>query len=594
MAEEREVVARLKTERTGETGAFKEAADDVRELKDEAVAATPAVENLGDAASEAGDAAGDAGKGLGEMGKAGEGAGRSLADVKTQALAAAAAFQAGYTLGTQLRDILNDLSNGGFDRGIQSMVTSVLGLDSGLDSAEDAAQRLANGMRILRANGIDPTGKSAEEVAALVTKLAHANQDSAKIAEDAAAAYAKQTKELGLSTPELDKATDKLVEFAREFERQNQQLSKQDLGKIFEPMVQDILDAFAKLGVDPPRRIQVLADSWGILTSAGKKAAAETAKIVDEMVADITGAAAGLKGSLETQLKTLNDVFSKLDFGNLGAEQIEKAKTFLQQYVDTSRKAGQQIPEDVADQAASLGILVGAMEVAAKGSTGLATEQGKVGSAAQGSSVAYDAATRSLKTLEGEVTTSTVAFDKSTGTMKTVATEVGKSTVEYDKATHTLKTVATTHEDLGKAAKDAGADVKDGATKAGEGKQALEEAGKAAGDAGTGLDAAKKGAEGLGAAGDAAKTAATNLKTPLAEVGTAAGDAATALGSINEIKFAGANSEITTLLANLDLIVTKANAAKAALDAIDDDSASPAPSAPGAPADSGGGGGGGF
>lgn len=583
MAEEREVVARLKTEKTGDTGAFKDAAEDVRDLKEEATAAAPAVENLGEAASEAGDAAGDAGKGLGEMGKAGEGAGKSLGDVKTQALAAAAAFQAGYELGTQLRGILNDLTKGGFDRGIQAMVTSIFDLDEGLDSSADAAQRMMNGMRILKANGIDPVGLSAAEVEKKVAELAKAKNDAAKASEDLTKAEGEWAEKLGLSGKALDESSKKLAQYIADFAKQNSQLSQTDLAKIFGPMIQDVLDAYARLGKEAPAEVAKLASGWGVLTTAAQKAANEQSKIVDDMVADITGAAAGLKGSLEAQLKTLNEVFSKLNFGNMGAEQIEKAKTFLQQYVDLSLKAGQQIPKDVADQAAALGILVPAMNVASTAASSFAGHQTDVADKTVHTTQVFDAHGKELSHIATVSDTAGTAAKTAGTKIKEGADEAGKGKKPLEDIAGVIHTAKGDFEIAASSAKTMGEAVKSGSEKAGEGKTALGEAGKAAGDAGTGLDAAKKGAEGLGAAGDAAKTAATNLKTPLAEVGTAAGDAATALGSINEIKFAGANSEITTLLSNLDLIVTKANAAKAALDAIDDDSAG-----------SGGGGGGGF
>ncbi|MEO7795546.1 MAG: hypothetical protein ABIV06_12320 [Thermoanaerobaculia bacterium] len=495
----------------------------------------------------------------------------------------AGALYAGYEAGTKLREGLNWLTDGGFDEGVQGLISNVLGLEESFDSNADAAQRLQNNMRILKANGIDPVGLSAAEVEKKVAALTKAKNDSRQAAEDLSKAEEKWAESLDLSGKSLDESSKKLATYIADFAKQNQQLSQTDLAKIFGPMIQGVLDSYARLGKEAPAEVAKLASGWGVLTSAAQKAANDQKKIVDEMVADITGAADGLKASLQAQLATLSAVFSKIDFGNLGADQIEKAKTFLQQYVDTSRKAGEQIPEDIADQAASMGILVAQMEITSKGASGLSTEQGKVAGSAQAGATAFDAASRSLKTLEGEVKASSVEFDKSTGVMKTVATEVGKTTVEYDEATGTLRTIKGAHTELGAAAKTAGTDVKEGATKAGEGKQALEEAGKAAGAAGTGLDAAKKGAEGLGAAGDAAKTAATNIKAPLADVGTAAGSAATALGTI-ESTIARLNAlNLSGLITALKAVETQALATKLAIDSIDDDGPN-----------SGGGGGGGF
>lgn len=596
MAEEREVIARLKVEKEGDTGAFSETSDEIKDLAAQTDASRARLKEFSESTKDAGESAGEAGENIDDMGESARGAGSKLGDISGKAVAMAAAFKAGWEAGSVLRDVMNDLTKGGFDRGIQDMATSAINFFTSLDDGGDAALRLQNGMNILKKNGIDPVGLSAEQVAAKIEELSRKKNQAAADAKALSEAEEEWAAKLGLSGKALDESSKKLATYIADFAKQNSQLSATDLGKIFGPMIQEVLDGYARLGKEAPPEVKKLADGWGVLTTAAQKAANEQSKIVDQMVEDINGAAKGLKGSLEAQLKTLNDVFSKLDFGSMGAEQIEKSKQFLQEYVDTSRKAGQQIPKDVADQSASLGILVSAMEVAAEGSTGLATEQGKVGGAAQGSATAYDAATRSLKTLEGEVATSTVAFDKSTGVMKTVGTEVGKATVEYDKATGTLRTVETAHSTLGAAAKTAGGDVKEGATKAGEGKQALEEAGKAAGDAGTGLDAAKRGAEGLGAAGDAAKTAATNIKTPLGEVGTAAGEAATALGSI-ETTIGRLNSlNLSGLVTSLKAVETQARTTKAAIDAIDGDGgAEPAASPTGGdPGGSGGGGGGGF
>lgn len=570
MAEEREVVARLKVQKDGDTGAFKETAADVRDLKEEAQSATPAVEGLGEAASEAGDAAGDAGKGLEEMGDGAQGAGRSMGDLKTQVVAAAAAFKAGYELGSALRDILNDITKGGFDRGIQSIVTATLGLEEGLDDGADAAQRLQNQMRILKANGIDPVGLSAAEVEKKVQDLAKAKNDAAKASEDLAKAEEEWAEKLGLSGKALDESSKKLATYIADFAKQNSQLSQTDLAKIFGPMIQDVLDGYARLGKEAPAEVAKLAAGWGVLTTAAQKAANEQKKIVDEMVSDITGAAAGLKGSLQTQLGTLSEVFSKIDFGSLGADQIEKAKTFLTQYIETSRKAGQQIPADVADQAAALGILVNAMEVAGTANEGLRGTEEELKSVVVGTSQTFNAQGQELSRLT-TITNQAGAASKNAGAqIKEGGEQAGEGLTPIKDVTAEVTALTSKFREAGGVAKSAGSGIKEGGEAAGEGAKSLKEAGTAGEAAGAGLGAAKTAAEGLGTAADQGKAGVEKLNTSLDGVGAKGQTAATGLQAINAVDLSKIDGALAGVIAKLDAIPAKAAAAKAALDQIDE------------------------
>lgn len=577
MVDEREVSAKLKITKEGDTGAFKEASADVKELAAQTDASRERLRQFSEGTQEAGESAGEAGESIAGLGGAAGGAAGKLASMVGPAAAVFAAFATGYEMGTKLKGVLNDLTNGGLDRAIQRDADALINFFTDLDETGDAALRLQNGLNILRKNGIDPVGLSAEEVAALVEKLSIANRESAKIADDAAAKYEKQAESLGLFVPALDEASKELVNFARDFERANQDLSEQDLGKIFGPMIQDVLDSYERLGKEAPPRIKVLADGWGVLSTAAQKAAGEQKKIVDEMVADINRAASGLKGSLETQLKTLNEVFSKLNFGDMGAEEIEKAKAFMQQYLDTWRSAGQLIPKNVADHAAALGILVGAYETTSEAVTSFAGAQKESSDESSHSVQVFDRAGKALHGLEAAAATAGKEVKAAGGKVQDGAALVGEGTTPVRDFQKAMDASLASFKDLGKGSSAAGDEVKDGAGKIGEGKKPLEDAGKAAGEAGTGLEAAKKGAEGLGAAGAAAKTAAEGLKTPLEQVKTPAEGAATALTGIQTAATALEGLKFPGFIAALKAVEAQAMATKAAIDAIDGTPAAPSP-----------------
>lgn len=577
MADEvRNVEARLKVTKEGDTGAFKETADDIGELKEKTASATPYLDEIEKKLGKSGEAAKEAAEGTEELGKSSGNLAGKLAGAASTAAAVAGAFTVGWEVGTKFRDVLNDITKGGFDRSIQDGLTRLLGLNDGLEDGAGAADRYRNALSILKKNGIDAAGESMEEVQKKLDELTKKKNDAKKAAEEQAEAEAKWAEKLGLSGKALDESAKKLADFVTNFKKQNAQLSDEDLGEIFGKMIQEVLDSYGRLNKEVPPQLANIARQWGVTTSEIQKSTEKQKQVVDDLVASITGAVSKLGETLPQQLDTLQKAFEKIDFSNLdfGSEGYKRAQEFLQQYVDKLRTAGQQIPQSVADQAASMGILVGAMEVVADAAGTAAGKEGELATAGQGVKVVFDPLTGTMKqvaTASGEAGT---AAETAGSKIKTGADEAGKGKTPLDEINEEFRKLKSGQEGAGKAADEGAKKVVDGAQKIGDAKTGLKETGDAAGEAATGIGKIGEEAKKLdGEAATAAKTGLDKIKTDLGTVPgavepvvTALSGIETAVNKINALNFAG-------LLAGLDSVITKAKAAKDALDAIDGEGA---------------------
>ena len=202
MAIDRTAKLTLRTETEGETGAFDDAAASIERLGEAAEAATPKLEQAGDAVNSFGDKADDLGNVLPDITQSLEdvaaaqdkgaasaekhvGQIRNLGDVfeglggklGSQLLVLKLVWESlkeGWEAGEKLRAKLNELTDGGFDRFVQKGLgmTAWAELFTGaLDDSGEAAERLKNQLNVLAKEGIDTTGMSAEAVQAAFDSL---------------------------------------------------------------------------------------------------------------------------------------------------------------------------------------------------------------------------------------------------------------------------------------------------------------------------------------------------------------------------------------------------------------------------------------
>lgn len=632
--EEREVVARLKLEKAGDEAAFADAVADLEELAGVGPNAAKEVAKVGDAAADAAggaaelggaaataagqlqglstaasstagevkelsssereaakimeefglgaNRAGAAGKNAAEGQKAAaesaDHAAERFSNLAGKAVLVVSAFQSGFEAGKLLREGLNDLTDDGLDRAVQGLIDFHLRAAAADDSAEDLAnnaQRLANNIRILKANGIDPTNLSLAEMDALVEKVSRAKHDAAATTADATKAEEEYAKSLGLSEKALGESAKKLTDFIANFAKANQQLADQDLGKLFKGPLQEILDGFERLGKEAPKPLQDLARQFGVMSSSVEKDAAKTTTAVEAMYDSIVGGTKTFAGTLEKQGEVIRAVFAQLTPKDVtfGSEGLERAKAILQEYVNESRKAGQQIPADIAAQSLALGILVSGYEIAEGASQLLIGAQNRVGQSVTGAKVALDEQAHSISNTTNQAKASSVAFDEQSRTLKSQEGAVKQSTVVWDEAAKTLKSVEDGQKAVGDAATEAGTKVKEGADAAAEGAASLAETAEAGKEAGAGLGTVKAEAEGLGKAGAAGAAGVDQISTSMQTLLDSIPSVADAFAKMRDTKLDALKGEVASVTGAVDNLIGRLEVAKEKLDGLDGASA---------------------
>ena len=574
MAEEREVVARLKVQKEGDTAAFSETADQIEQMGAAADSAAPKMESFGETSMSSSEQV------------------ERVALATGKVMAAMAAAGAILQTAAKGAEILGE-SMGGLDEETDATVKSVGDLGKALSSLDVMGTAAALG----------------QTLGNVLNDLTDATKSTVVVNEELVAKGAEQREHL-LAVIEIQK---ELVESERarveKLELTAEALGRQAAaekatGEISKATAEAIKANVAAYG-SIPAPLAAAAASLGILSAAEKKAADDAKAAAEQhktavqgIVSEITGIPAKVGPPLQELSKTLSDALSKINFAGLNSEQLERAKGVLQAFIDTSRQAGQQIPKDIADQAASLGILVAAMEVVGTANTGLRGTEAELKEVVVGTSQTFNAQGQELSRLT-TITNQAGAAAKAAGAqIKDGADEAGEGFTPIRNVTGEVQKLVDGLKGAASSSKAAGADIKSGADTAGEGASALKETGKAGGEAGTGLAAAKAGASGLGEAAGGAATGVGALKTDLGGMGAAATPAATALEGVKTAAEAINGIKLSAFLAELKAVETQAKATKAAVDAIDSSggagAAPAAPSAPGAGSDSGGGGGGGF
>ena len=577
MAEEREVVARLKVQKEGDTAAFSETADQIEQMGDAADSAAPKMESFGESSMSSSEQV------------------ERVALATGKVMAAMAAAGAILQTAAKGAEILGE-SMGGLGEETDATVKSVGDLGKALSSLDVMGTAAALGQTLANV-WVDLTDATQSQVTVNAELIAQGAPQREHLQ-----AVIEIQKEL----VEAERArVEKLELTAEALARQAE--SERAAGEVSKSTVEAIKANVAAYG-SIPAPLAAAAASLGILSTAEKRAAddakaaaAQHKTAVQGIVSEITGIPAKVGPPLQELSKTLSDALSKINFAGLNSEQLERAKGILQQFIDTSRQAGQQIPKDIADQAASMGILVAAMEVAGTANKGLRGTEAELKEVVIGTSQTFNSQGQELSRLT-TITNQAGAAAKTGGAqIKEGATTAGEGLEPVRNVTAEVQKLVDGMRGAGSGSKTAGAEIKEGATTAGQGAEALKETGKAGSEAGTGLAAAKTGASGLGEAAGSAATGIGTLKTDLGGLGTAATPAATALEGVKAAADTINATKLTAFIAELKAVEAQAKATRAAVDAIDGAgggspgaSAPAEPSAPGAGSDSGGGGGGGF
>lgn len=570
MVEERKVSVDLEIAKTGETGAFKETAEEVQDLGEAAESTAPQLEKLGDSSSGASQ------------------------QVERVALATAKVLTgmaaAGAILGTAAAGarVLGE-AYGGLDDETNTLVDSVGELGRSLSSLDvmgtgaALGQTLGNIFNYLTAATKSNVVVNAELISQGAEQREHL-QAVIKIQKELVAVERERVEKLELTAEALAR----------------QAAVEKSAGEISKATAEAIKANVAAYG-SIPAPLAAAAASLGILSAAEKKSA-DDAKAAGEahkaavqgIVSEITGIPAKVGPPLQELSKTLSEALGKINFSALNPEQLERARGIMQQFIDTSRIAGQQIPKNIADQAASLGILVNAMEVASTANTGLRGTEAELNEVVIGTSQTFNRQGQELSRLS-TITNQAGAAAKTAGAqIKEGADTAGEGYEPVRNVTAEVQKLVDGLRGAGSSSKTAGGDIKAGADTAGQGVTALKETGKAAGEAGTGLATATTGAAGLGPAATTAKSGVEGLKVPLEQVKTPAEGAATALTAIQTAATALDGMKFPGFIAALKAVETQARATQAAVDAIDGTGGTAAPTGSDGDGDSGGGGGGGF
>lgn len=269
-------------------------------------------------------------------------------------------FTAFYNIGTKLRDVLNDISDGGFDegiqRGFQALAEAIVGSD-------DAGQNLTRNLKILRDQGIDPTGLSAEQAAERILKIGRAliaanraRDDATDAAAAAAAAQREWEASLGLSKTALDEESAALARNISAYADANKAThSLRDIKELLGDQVQSLLDDYARIKEEPPPAIQQLVTLWGLVPTPIREARVELEGFgiaAKDAGADAVAAADGV-GQLADQVDRLAaSTAAKERVGDLEqsiADLAERERELSEQPLDASGLVElQQVQDDLA------------------------------------------------------------------------------------------------------------------------------------------------------------------------------------------------------------------------------------------------------
>lgn len=318
----KDVVARLKVEKEGDSASFRDAAADVRDLTEAVTEAQPALEGNAEALKKSGDAADwvkqqterilgpareaatanrDLGESLDESGKAGERAGASFASL--QGLMTALLLKIDPTKAN-----LQQL-NAAFEASIG--ITEKLAEVTGRELPDSYSQATAAASRFVEALATGKLSKAADELKAYMEGLREYAADTLNWIDELAGGGAKANDQLIESMTGAREQLQATIKAQREmvevrekeiaaltqqsavFERQiKAEQAAGEVTKQTRDAAQGLLDKWEQLGKEGPKAFEETAKQAGIFSSAIEKAAEKAAKLKE--AAGEEGAAASV------------------------------------------------------------------------------------------------------------------------------------------------------------------------------------------------------------------------------------------------------------------------------------------------------------
>jgi hypothetical protein len=293
-----------------------------------------------------------------------------------------AVFGVAYAAGSKLRDVFNDLTDGSFDRFLQKTSPVLIAWNKLVDiwatSGPNAAGRLERQLELLRKNGIDPTGLSAEEVSAKVDELGKALQrgghatSEAKFKHEAyATALTESEREIGEQIAALDRFVTKSREVG--------DLITPDQVAGIKERIREFLAQYDTLSEGGKAKLRELAAQWGVLTAAEEQALERHKELVAEYLEAITGAAAGSREQLEAEAAAMVVALESIDFDRIKGTQpkvFANLQEQIEEMLSKFRESGQLIPDELGKWANAAGVVVHQWELMG---TAAVEAAGKVG-----------------------------------------------------------------------------------------------------------------------------------------------------------------------------------------------------------------------
>lgn len=452
------------------------------------------------------------------------------------------AFSAGYAAGEKLRSILNELTDGGFDRATQGILRMRDAAEAFVGSADTMADKirlLANQKNIFENLGLEGFSSDLAEN----QRILNEHQLGIKKSSDSLEEFARK---LGLSREELDKQAAALAKNVTAFAAANPQLAQGDLAAILKKPIQEVLDSYAKLGIQVPAQLAGIASAWGIPTSAAEAAAAKAEAVANRILTAITGVTAKTSSELAAQAAGIELAFSKIHFPSLNLEELNRASLQIQKVVDDFSAAGVAIPKSLANIAAQYGVYqdqvgqaVSTVDKlapsAARASAGLID----VKKSAEGAGSAAAALTERAGSSSDGLIKWSVSAQKASGSAKDLGTDTTEVTRSLDGQRFSIEdtspsldelmarygATARQAQEMGKGATAGGAAVAAAGTQAAQGVGSVRAVAEAMADSAVSALEAASGAQ-AGASGfSSAGTAASGAKEPLSSAATALGAA---------------------------------------------------------------------
>ncbi len=381
--------------------------------------------------------------------------------------------------------------------------------------------------------------------------------------ERAAAAQREWTESLGVSRVELEREAELLARRARLFADANPQLDAKGLRN--SPVgeeVQKALDAFERLKLEAPAALQALAAAWGVTSTTTEEAVKRQKAAVADLLESIRGGAVATAEQIHEQAAILERALAQIDIKALDTASLARARQEILDLLTAFRNLGEQVPLWLARAATSAGLFVAQMEVASGAAGTLAGKADDLSRAGGDVTASLDGARTVIASIPTPARDAAAAVQSVNDAAKATSDGAGQ-------AQSKLALLQIMYGQVGGSARAAGEAATSSAGQLGAAKEAVTGLGDA------GATAAGKVAQVGTASATAGERAAAGFSAPTNEVQglltviqSLIKALVTELPAAFKVVGAGASGFSSPIIQELDAIVTKAAAAKAALDAV--------------------------